>query len=148
MSQSPNPHERATWMGQLARAKADDLRALFSKLPPYDVLRAAEIGTVMVQGRAGSTGAPFHLGEMTVTRCTVRLASGQIGFGHVQGRDKDHALRAAVLDALLQTDKANDLRATVLQPLAQKEAEKRANIAAKAAATKVEFFTMVRGEDQ
>ena len=102
----------------------------------------------MVHGRIGGTGQPFNLGEMTVTRCALRLASGAVGHAHVQGRDKAHAIRAAVLDALMQTADAATVRATVLQPLAQEEAQRRATRAAKAAATKVEFFTLVRGEDQ
>ncbi len=148
MTNTPETTDRAAWIGQLARAKPDRLRALFPALPPYEVLRPAEIGTVMVQGRAGGTGAPFNLGEMTVTRCALRLTTGEVGHGHVQGRDKDHATRAAILDALLQTDQSSVLRAVVLAPLAADEAAHRAARAAKAAATKVEFFTLVRGEDK
>jgi alpha-D-ribose 1-methylphosphonate 5-triphosphate synthase subunit PhnG len=148
MTKPPEPTDRAAWMGQLARAKPERLRALFPGLPAYEVLRPAEIGTVMVQGRAGGTGAPFNLGEVTVTRCALRLITGEVGHGHVQGRDKDHATRAAVLDALLQTDQSSALRAAVLTPLAADEAAHRAARAAKAAATKVEFFTLVRGEDK
>jgi alpha-D-ribose 1-methylphosphonate 5-triphosphate synthase subunit PhnG len=148
MMNPPEPIDRAAWMGQLARAKPERLRALFPVLPPYEVLRPAEIGTVMVQGRAGGTGAPFNLGEVTVTRCALRLTTGEVGHGHVQGRDKDHATCAAVLDALLQTDQSSALRAAVLAPLAADEAAHRTARAAKAAATKVEFFTLVRGEDK
>jgi len=84
---------------------------------------------------------------MTVTRCSVRLASGEVGHAHVQGRDKGHALRAAVLDALMQTAQAAALRAAVLDVLASEEAGRRLLRAQKAAATKVDFFTMVRGEN-
>jgi alpha-D-ribose 1-methylphosphonate 5-triphosphate synthase subunit PhnG len=148
MKNTPETTDRAAWIGQLARAKPERLRALFPALPPYEVLRPAEIGTVMVQGRAGGTGAPFNLGEITVTRCALRLTTGEVGHGHVHGRDKDHATRAAILDALLQTDQSSVLRAVVLAPLAADEAAHRAARAAKAAATKVEFFTLVRGEDK
>ena len=91
---------RKAWMGLLARAKPDRLAQLFPELPPHDMLRPPEIGAVMVRGRTGATGQPFNLGEMTVTRCALRLASGAVGHAHVQGRDKAHATRAAVLDAL------------------------------------------------
>jgi alpha-D-ribose 1-methylphosphonate 5-triphosphate synthase subunit PhnG len=140
--------DRKAWMGLLARAKPAHLASLFPDLPPHEYLRTPEIGAVMVRGRMGGTGQPFNLGEMTVTRCALRLGSGAVGHGHVQGRDKAHAIRAAVLDALMQTADADEVRATVLQPLVQDEAQRRANRAAKAAATKVEFFTLVRGEDQ
>ena len=132
-------------MGLLARADAARLAALFPDLPEHALLRGPETGAVMVRGRQGGTGAPFNLGEMSVTRCSVQLASGAVGHAHVQGRDKAHARRAAVIDALLQGD--DSLRTTVLAPLAEAEAARRQARAAKAGATKVEFFTMVRGED-
>ena len=140
--------DRQNWMGLLARANPARLAALFPDLPPHDMLRPPEVGAVMVQGRAGGTGLPFNLGEMSVTRCVLRLASGAVGHAHVQGRDKAHATRAAILDALLQTDRASGLQTTVLAPLAAEESARRQARAAKAAATKVEFFTLVRGEDQ
>ena len=140
---------RKEWMGLLARAKPLQLAALMAEaVVEPALLRAPEIGAVMVRGRVGATGAPFNLGEMTVTRCSVRLACGTVGHAYVQGRDRDHARRAATLDALMQTDAAQDLRVRVLTPLATAEAEARSLRAAKAAATKVEFFTMVRGEDK
>lgn len=139
---------RKEWMGLLARAKPVRLAELFPDLPPHDMLRPPEIGAVMVQGRAGATGQPFNLGEMNVTRCVLRLASGAVGHAHVQGRDKTHATRAAVLDALLQTADHAALSARVLAPLAAEEATRRATVANRAATTRVEFFTLVRGEDQ
>ncbi len=139
---------RRDWMGVLARADAARLADLLPEVPGHDMLRPPEVGAVMVRGRVGGTGAPFNLGEMTVTRCVLRLACGAVGHAHVQGRDKRHAVRAAVVDALMQTDQAARIDTAVLAPLAQAEAARRATRAAKAAATKVEFFTMVRGEDQ
>ena len=142
--------DRKAWMGLLAQAPADDVVALWDALglsPDFAMLRAPEIGGVMVRGRAGATGAPFNLGEMTVTRCALKLADGTVGHGHVQGRSKPHATRAALIDALMQTDARELLREKVLAPLQQARAARRSARAAKAAATKVEFFTMVRGED-
>jgi alpha-D-ribose 1-methylphosphonate 5-triphosphate synthase subunit PhnG len=85
---------------------------------------------------------------MTVTRCSIRLAGGTVGHAWVQGRDRDHALRAAVVDALMQTEAATEVRSQIIAPLAEAAQAVRAKRAGKAAATKVEFFTMVRGEDQ
>ena len=147
----PNPDRipaRPEAMGLLARANPARLAELAPDLPPHSLLRAPEIGAVMVRGRQGGTGAPFNLGEVTVTRCAVRLDCGAVGHAWVQGRDKDHARRAAVLDALLQTDGAAAIAAAILAPLAADEAARRAAAARKAGATRVEFFTMVRGEDQ
>ncbi|WGV14813.1 phosphonate C-P lyase system protein PhnG [Fuscovulum ytuae] len=139
---------RPEWLGLLARSRPAHLAALMpDPLPDHHLLRAPEIGAVMLRGRAGATGSPFNLGEMTVTRCSIRLRCGTVGHGYVQSRDRAHALRAAALDALLQTDAGKDLQNTILAPLTQAEAEARQTRAAKAAATKVEFFTLVRGED-
>lgn len=142
--------QRKAWMGLLARAEAGELDRLWRAAgiaPDHICLRPPEIGTVMVRGRAGATGAPFNLGEMVVTRCAVRLDDGRVGHGHVQGRGKDHARHAALVDALMQGPEAAHLRAAVLGPLAEAEAARRAGRAARAAATKVDFFTLVRGED-
>ncbi len=139
--------ERQEWMGVLARAPAARVLQLMPDLPAHTALRPAQLGTVMVQGRAGGTGSAFNLGEMTVTRASVDLG-GVVGHGHVQGRDQGHALRAAIIDALMQGDQAAAVGKAVLQPLRAEEAARKAARAACAAATKVEFFTLVRGEDQ
>jgi alpha-D-ribose 1-methylphosphonate 5-triphosphate synthase subunit PhnG len=138
---------RQAWMGLLARADAARLATLFPDLLPHDWLRPPEIGAVMVRGRIGAIGAPFNLGEMTVTRCTLRLSDGAVGHAHVQGRDRGHATRAALIDALMQGPEAQRIEAGVLAPLRADEAARRQARAEKAAATKVEFFTLVRGED-
>ncbi|MFN3972415.1 MAG: phosphonate C-P lyase system protein PhnG [Gemmobacter sp.] len=142
------PTDRSSWMGLLARASAARLAALMpGALPGHALLRPPETGAVMVRGRIGGKGAPFNLGEMTVTRCSLRLVTGEVGHAHVQGRDRAHALRAAIVDALMQGPSAEALRKRVLEPLAAEEAARRSARAARAARTKVEFFTLVRGED-
>ena len=141
---------RKAWMSLLATASEDRLAALFDTLgacPEHDTLRAPETGGVMVRGRAGGTGAPFNLGEMTVTRCTLKLATGVVGHGYVQGRSKRQAELAAKLDAMMRTEAAEEVEAKVLTPLRAERILARDDRAAKAAATKVDFFTMVRGED-
>lgn len=142
---------RPGWMGLLARAPAEELARLWDDAalgdPAHDWLRPPETGAVMVRGRAGASGAPFNLGEVTVTRCALRLADGREGHAHVQGRDKAHARRAALADALMQGPEADAVRDRVLAPLAEAEAARRAGRARRAAATKVDFFTMARGED-
>ncbi|HTC08812.1 MAG TPA: phosphonate C-P lyase system protein PhnG [Acetobacteraceae bacterium] len=144
---SETPHAaRRHWMGVLARADAQALAtrlAAIDELPRYSRLRGPESGLVMVRGRAGGNGAPFNLGEMTVTRCTVRTADGLTGHAYVTGREMRRAELAAVFDALLQ-DPARQavLQATVIAPLEQAQMDRRAEIAAKAAATKVNFFAM------
>ncbi|NOD46694.1 MULTISPECIES: phosphonate C-P lyase system protein PhnG [unclassified Ruegeria] len=141
---------RKEWMGLLARAPDDALMTLWDGIqdrPSFEWLRSPEVGGVMVRGRTGATGAPFNLGEMTVTRCSVVLQDGTVGHGYVQGRSKPKAEVAALIDAMMQTPAADDLQARLLDPLQQQMQAAKATRAAKAAATKVEFFTLVRGED-
>ena len=142
---------RQARLSTLATAPGPRLCALFAAYAPqppeHEVLRAPEIGTVMLRGRAGATGAPFNLGEMTVTRAAVRLATGAVGHGHVQGRDKAAALAAALIDALAEDGQAAQITAAILAPLRAEAEDRRAARATRAAATKVEFFTMVRGDN-
>ncbi len=141
---------RQGWMSLLAKAPEARLMALWAEYgsrPAFDWLRRPETGAVMVRGRMGGTGASFNLGEMTVTRCSLALADGTVGHGYVQGRGPARAEAAALIDALMQTDAAGALRQAVLDPLAESMGAARETRAAKAAATKVDFFTLVRGED-
>jgi alpha-D-ribose 1-methylphosphonate 5-triphosphate synthase subunit PhnG len=147
----PDPAtDRQRWMSLLARAPEallDQLVAGLGAEPAFDWVRPPEVGSVMVRGRTGGTGAAFNLGEMTVMRCVLRLASGETGHAYVQGRSKTKARQAALVDALMQGPQAGVVRGAVLEPLADAIAEAKRTRAAKAAATKVEFFTMVRGDD-
>lgn len=146
---NPDVEDRMRSMGLLARAPADRLAELWAELgldPAHEFLRAPEIGTAMVRGRAGAVGAPFNLGELSVTRCSVRLIDGPVGHAYIQGRDREKARIAALVDALLQSGEAARVDAAILAPLADEETVRRTARAAKADATRVEFFTMVRGE--
>ncbi len=137
-------------LGLLARAPDGRVSALLAETglsPTVTFLRKPEIGSVMVRGRIGGTGAAFNLGEMTVTRCALKLECGSVGHGHVQGRRKVDAEAAATVDALMQTDAADAVKSGVLDTLRREEALRRQSRAQKAAATKVDFFTMARGED-
>jgi alpha-D-ribose 1-methylphosphonate 5-triphosphate synthase subunit PhnG len=142
---------RQTWLSVLARSerRALEARLVDQPLPDIQVLRPAEVGLVMVRARAGGNGQRFNLGEMPVTRCSVRSAAGHVGHGYVQGRDRAHAELAARLDAALQDPRQRDrLMQAVIEPLATALAEEAQAVQAKAAATKVDFFTMVRGESE
>ena len=140
--------ERRGWMGVLARASAAEIADRMADLPAppaHARLRGPETGLVMVRGRAGGDGAPFNLGEMTVTRCSVRLADGRVGHAYVAGRDGRQAELAALCDALL-LDKATrpQVARAVIAPLAAAQAERRDADARRAAATRVNFFTMTQ----
>lgn len=140
---------RQSWLGVLAKARLDELEAVIQKLgdlPSCTVLRRPEVGLVMARGRAGGSGQRFNLGEIPVTRCAVQSPAGHIGHGYVQGRDKRHAELAATMDALLQDrEKQAALLIDVIEPLAALATARKEAIRRKAEATRVEFFTMVRG---
>jgi alpha-D-ribose 1-methylphosphonate 5-triphosphate synthase subunit PhnG len=135
-------------MGVLAQADRDSLRGAAEALPhiPLSVLRAPEIGLVMMRGRMGGGGRRFNLAEATVTRCAV--TDGEvIGHGFALGRDKEKAMLIARCDALLQVPGTRDIvRRDVLEPLKAEIAEARSKARRRAAATRVDFFALVRGE--
>jgi alpha-D-ribose 1-methylphosphonate 5-triphosphate synthase subunit PhnG len=149
---SPNlaGNSRAEWMRVLSLSAWSDLESCAREVAatPHDLLRAPETGLVMLRGRMGATGAAFNLGEATVTRCAVRLADGTEGHSYVMGRNGAHARLAAVCDALLQgRDTSSAVAEKVIAPLEAKLQAAQVEASTKAAATKVDFFTMVRGED-
>lgn len=134
----------------LARANGAELRdawAGWDDRPAFQVLRKPEIGLAMVRGRIGGGGGPFNLGEATITRATVRVASGEIGFSHILGRDRQKALHAAIFDALWQTAERERVEAVVLGPVRARLAAAADLTRRQVAATRVNFFTLVRGED-
>lgn len=120
----------------------------YSPKPEHTVVRGPESGLVMVRGRMGGGGAPFNVGEAAVTRCVVQLASGEVGFGHVMGLNEDHARIAAWVDAAAQLPgQGARIDEAIVAPLAAERAAAERAAAEEVAATRVEFFTMARGED-
>ena len=110
-------------------------------------LRAPETGLVMVRGRIGGDGRPFNAGEATVTRAAVRLPGGETGFAYHLGRDRARARLAAILDAHWQRPDARPALEAALAEIAGRRAAAAQRAARKAAATRVNFFTLARGED-
>ncbi|RXZ45669.1 phosphonate C-P lyase system protein PhnG [Crenobacter cavernae] len=149
MSASDLP-SRQRWMRALSHAPLASLAARFEPHLPDSKdtrwLRRAETGLVMVRGRVGGTGAQFNLGEVSVTRASVALGQ-HVGHAWVKGGSARHAELAALADALLQSPAHHkDLMTGVVDPLEAEIAARRDAESREAAASKVEFFTMVRGE--
>lgn len=142
-----NPRRDA--MEILSHAAPERLASLWDTYPDkpaHTRVRGPETGLVMVRARAGGGGNPFNLGEATVTRATVRLSTGEVGHAYALGRDAAKVEVAAVLDALFQRDPAA-ITAQFLAPLAAEAEAADRTRRAEVAATKVDFFTMVRGDD-
>jgi alpha-D-ribose 1-methylphosphonate 5-triphosphate synthase subunit PhnG len=141
--------ERAAWMQLLACAPLEMLESWSAArpLPRFSWLRRPETGLVMVRGRVGGDGERFNLGEMTVTRCALRLASGVGGVAYVRGRSARHAELAALADALLQVPGAREpVERELLAALRARRANDAASARRKAQATRVDFFTLARAE--
>jgi alpha-D-ribose 1-methylphosphonate 5-triphosphate synthase subunit PhnG len=140
---------RKAAMAVLAHSNGAEIAARLEgvALPAYENLREAESGLVMLRGRVGGDGAPFNLGEATLSRAAVRLASGEVGFGYALGRDRRKAQMMALCDALAQSREFAALVETdVIAPLRAARLAEQRQKAAQTAATKVDFYTMVRGE--
>ena len=145
----PDITARQAIMATMAGAASDELaRALESLgvVPPASDIRAPESGLVMLRGRTGGEGRPFNLGEATVTRAAIRLGDGRTGFAYQLGGDMKKARLAAILDALWQGAERDAVEAA-LAPISARLAAAAAAKARRVAATRVDFFTMVRGED-
>jgi alpha-D-ribose 1-methylphosphonate 5-triphosphate synthase subunit PhnG len=145
----PQQARRRDAMSVLAYAPTERIAACLEAvdLPVHELARRPESGLVMVRGRIGGDGAPFNLGEASVSRAAVRLASGEVGFGYVLGRDGEKARLIALCDALIQSgDLASEIEQKVVAPLRQERETARGQKAAETAATRVDFYTLVRGE--
>ena len=143
--------ERKAAMATLAQSSGDDIVRLWNEagLPSEaELLRGPETGLITVRGRIGGGGSPFNVGEATVTRATVRLPSGQVGHCYALGRDKQKAKLAAIADALWQDPaRRTEVETGIIAPLRSALIAAHERRRAETAATKVDFFTMVRGED-
>lgn len=141
--------QRKAVMAVLAHVETAEISARLGTiaLPAHENLREPENGLVMVRGRVGGDGAPFNLGEATVSRAAVRLSTGEVGFGHTLGRDRNKAQLIALCDAMVQSAEfAEIVEAKVVAPLRAALVAERNRKAAEAAATRVDFYTLVRGE--
>jgi alpha-D-ribose 1-methylphosphonate 5-triphosphate synthase subunit PhnG len=148
-NESAGQAQRKAVMAVLAHADAADISARLETiaLPAHENLREPENGLVMVRGRVGGDGAAFNLGEATVSRAAVRLSTGEVGFGYTLGRDRHKAEMIALCDAMVQSaDFAEIVETKVVAPLRAAVIAERNRWAAEAAATRVDFYTLVRGE--
>jgi alpha-D-ribose 1-methylphosphonate 5-triphosphate synthase subunit PhnG len=147
MLQKVDSASRSRWMGLLARSPIAMLQAWAARQTEtrHTWLRPPETGLLMVRGRAGGTGDKFNLGEMTITRCALRLESGVVGIAYVQGRSHRKAEIAALADALLQQGaNHSQVQAELIEPLRVRLEAEAARMQRKAQATRVEFFTLAR----
>jgi alpha-D-ribose 1-methylphosphonate 5-triphosphate synthase subunit PhnG len=147
---SPSNAARQDWLALLARAPMPLLNNILNvNTRPLHWLRRPETGLMMIQGRIGGTGDKFNVGEVTVTRCALRLSNtdeiSPVGVSYVLGRDHQHARLAAVADALLQDpEQYRDLETSLLAPIREHLQTLKAQRNEKAQSTKVDFLTVAR----
>ena len=145
------PGDRQRLMRICSQATIAELSAALARLAPLpaiEVVRQPEVGLIMLRGRMGGDGAPFNAGEATMTRAVVRLASGELGFAYLLGRSLEKARLAAIVDALGQSPSFRDrLQIVLLAPVMRRLHTERSVQRAETAATRVQFFTLVRGEN-
>lgn len=147
----PTEQPRRERMQVLARADGGKLQELWRGLgidPAFEMVRGPETGLATVRGRISGDGAPFNFGDVTVTRASVRLADGAVGHAYRLGRDRNAARLCAVIDALAgDTHMAETIEGRIVAPLRESHQARDRQRRAETAATKVDFFTLVRGED-
>lgn len=138
---------RQQWMQVLARA-GNDLLPFEVEVREfeYELIRQPEVGMVMARGATGGNGQVFNVGEVVTTRCVVRLYTGEMGFSYLIGRRPRHAEIAALLDALLQTSQNAYWQKNVIDRLRDLQVERRQSREVEVIGSKVDFFTMVRGD--
>ncbi|MGK3137061.1 phosphonate C-P lyase system protein PhnG [Pantoea trifolii] len=142
---------RQHWLSVLAHSDANQLEAHWQPLrlnADFERIRPAETGLTRLQARMGGSGKRFVMGDATVTRAVVKLHDGTLGFSYVLGRNKAHAERCALIDALLQQPETQALlQEKLIAPLAALREEQRQLRAREIASSKVDFFTLVRGDN-
>lgn len=152
MATAKDHESRTPLMRICAYARESELQSALDAmgaLPAIEDIRQPQTGLLMLQGRIGGKGQAFNAGEATVTRAVVRIKGGATGFSFVLGRSARHARLAAIVDALGQDQTYRQaLEEKLVRPVSQRLAAARRLAAEQAAATKVDFFTLVRGEDE
>jgi alpha-D-ribose 1-methylphosphonate 5-triphosphate synthase subunit PhnG len=135
-------------LARATRAELDTALADLGGVPGHALLRGPDTGLVMIRGRIGGGGAPFNLGEATMSRASIRLTDGRIGHGYRLGTDRKAVTLAAIVDAIAQ-DEAScaALEMGLFAPISARLEQEALQTCNETAATKVDFFTMVRGED-
>lgn len=148
--QTASTADHRSWLAALARADEALLEQAWAALDPaprYRLLRPVEIGMTLLRGRIGGSGQAFNFGEATITRAAVALATGEQGVSYLLGRHPRRAELAALFHALLQRAASRGfVEERVLRPAERARAAALAAERAAAAATRVEFATLVRGD--
>ena len=142
--------DRKTWIALLGNADPMDLEAARKALgDEVDITHVVkpETGMIMIQAKADGSNSRFNLGEITVSRCVLEVKKIYMGTSWVMGSDLRHAELAALFDGMLQDPATHEkLAETLIKELKIKQTAKNERLAQDASDTRVEFFTLKRGE--
>lgn len=149
MTTEKNP-QRQKNLSILAKASLVTMRKYWESIganATFVFLKKPEVGMAMVRAQAGGGSEDFNMGEMTMTRCVVRLDSEEIGYGFVAGRSKKKSELIAIIDASWQTESLKKIiEEKIIDPLYRLQIYREQKVAEDTKTSKVNFFTMVRGE--
>ncbi|MFH2093346.1 MAG: phosphonate C-P lyase system protein PhnG [Pseudomonadota bacterium] len=141
---------REDWIGLLGSADPADLESALEKLNhsiEFTHIVKPETGMLMVQAKADGSNSRFNLGEITVSKCILEINGQYMGAGWTMGSNLRHAELAALFDGLFQDPLLQEtLNQTLIPLLKDKQLAKDERRLKDAADTKVEFFTLKRGE--
>lgn len=148
-SNSNTVEQRQEWISLLGSADPVWLEkqntCLNLDLEPVFIVKP-ETGMIMMQARQDGSGPRFNLGEVTVSRCILKLGT-TMGYSMVMGSNLRHAQLAALFDALLQKpEQGLNLQNNLVPKLRQIRDQKRREYKEDIETSKVEFFTLKRGE--
>jgi len=142
--------QRQEWIALLAKADPFLLKKAEKQLGKgieYAYITKPETGMIMVRARADNKKSGFCLGEISVTKCILKIEKKIMGYAMVMGSDHDHAKNAALFDGLLQIPEySSKLMQTLIPELKKISRNEKKKQAKQNQDTKVEFFTMKRGE--
>ena len=139
---------RPEWISIFSKTSEDLLKNSLDHInfkENYDVLLGPEIGSIMIQGRAGGTGDKFNLGEATLTKCIVKFQE-KTGYSYHLGRNLIKSEYGAILDALMQIESYNSKLLMYVKEFQEEIQKEKTKIIAGSSESKVDFFTMVRGD--
>ena len=139
------PFDHGQALSILARADGAAVKRLaeevLASVGPVDVLHS-RTGLAMLPGRDTAEGTAFHLGEVLIAEAHIRLTQdGVEGYGACVGRDLEHAMAIAVLDAAAEAGVALAAIVAFLKEQAGHLARQDEDLLRRVEATRVEMET-------
>ncbi len=108
---------QATYLRILSQTPAQQVKqfadALLPQIGSIEVLQN-RTGLLMLPATESVQGTAFYLGEVLIAEAHVRLADVE-GYGVCLGRDLEHALAVAIIDAAASAGQQNDQIATFVE---------------------------------